>query len=68
MNQIFKISTSVFMEAITPLLVFLITLISGYAIRRIVFLRLGQWAKNTKTQLYNIIIAALKGPFSIWFL
>lgn len=51
-----------------PLLIFLITLISGYILRKILFIRLARWVKNSKTQLDDIIIASIKGPFIIWFL
>lgn len=51
-----------------PLLIFLITIISGYILRKILFIRLARWAKNSKTQIDDIIIASIKGPFIIWFL
>jgi len=57
-----------FTEAVMPLAVFLIIVMIGYAIRKIMISRLVKWAKSTKTQVDDIIIAAIKGPFIIWFL
>lgn len=68
MMQIFKVSTSLFMKAIMPLAVLLVTLILGYIIRRIIFMRLAKWARHTKTQVDDIIIAAIRGPLILWFL
>ncbi|MDH7599237.1 MAG: mechanosensitive ion channel family protein [Sedimentisphaerales bacterium] len=52
---------------ILPVVVFLLTLAIGYAIRRIVFARLIHWSKKTSTQIDDIIIASLKTPMVIWF-
>lgn len=68
MMQIFKISTNLLIEAIIPLVVFLITVMAGYVIRKIIFLRLAKWAGHTKTQIDDIITAAIRGPFILWFL
>ncbi len=51
-----------------PLIVFLITLLFGYALRRFLFSRLTRWAEKTKSQIDDIIIATIKGPFIIWCL
>lgn len=59
---------NLFTKAVMPLAVFLITIIFGYIIRKVIFLRLGKWAGHTKTQVDDIIIAAIKGPFIVWFL
>ncbi len=40
----------------------------GYVIRRILFQRLSRWAKNTTTQIDDIVISSLRGPFIVWFL
>lgn len=55
-------------EALIPLVVFLVVVITGYVMRKIVFLRLAKWAEHTETQLDDIVIAAIKGPFILWFL
>lgn len=51
-----------------PPIILLITLIAGYLIRRIILVRLGEWSKNTKTRIDDVIIESIKGPFIIWFL
>lgn len=55
-------------EIIIPLIVFLVILVLGYILRKILFNRLSHWARNTKTDIDDIIISALKGPFIIWCL
>jgi len=55
-------------EVLIPLTVFLMTLILGYFIRKIIFVQLARWSKNSKTQIDDVIIAAIRGPFIIWFL
>lgn len=51
-----------------PLGIFLITLIFGYLLRKIIFSRLIRWSKKTKTEIDDIVITSSKGPFIIWFL
>jgi small-conductance mechanosensitive channel len=63
MDQIQKMS-----EYLLPLLVFLITLFSGYILKKFLFARLDCWAQHTKTQIDDIIVEAIEGPFIIWFL
>lgn len=53
-------------EIVLPVIVFLLVLLFGYMLRRILFNRLYRWAKNTATELDDIIIAVTKGPFIIW--
>lgn len=53
---------------IIPTSVFLITAITGYILRKVLFGRLSQWAGKSSTQLDDIIIAVTKGPFIIWCL
>lgn len=53
-------------EIMTPLIVFMTTLILGYILRKILFSRLMRWAEKTKTKIDNILISALKGPSNIW--
>lgn len=50
-----------------PFIVFLITLILGYLLRKLIFTRLIRWSAKTKTQVDDIVISATKGPFIIWF-
>jgi len=53
---------------LVPVSIFLITLICGFIIRKIMFARLNRWSKHTKTQVDDIIIDSIKGQFIIWFL
>ena len=68
MEQAFIISAKKFFELIMPLVVFLVTLSSGYILRRVLFSRLLRWAKDTKSEIDDIVISATKGPFIIWCL
>jgi len=52
---------------VLPLTVCLLTLVVGYIARKVIFWRLAQWSKKTDTQLDDIIIAAIKAPFMVWF-
>ena len=52
---------------VLPLSVFALTMVIGYIVRGIVFWRLAAWSKKTETQLDDIIVAAIKAPFVIWF-
>ncbi len=54
-------------EFLTPVIVFMLTVIIGYGLKKIVFRRLGQWSKNSKARVADVIVVALKGPFEIWF-
>ena len=56
------------MQIVLPVAVFLITLITGWILRKIIFIRLARWSAKTETQLDDIIISAIKGPMIIWFL
>lgn len=68
MNHFLSNITQKLLEFAIPGAVFVATVFLGYGIRNIVFRRLGQWSKNTKTQVDDIIIATVKGPFIVWFL
>lgn len=54
-------------EAGMPLLVFLAVFAAGLALRKVIFARLGRWAKNTRTEIDDLIIESVRGPFLIWF-
>jgi len=62
------ISVEKLMQLVLPVSVFLITLISGWILRKIVFIRLAKWSEHTETKLDDILISAIKGPIIIWFL
>jgi len=68
MNQYMPFITDFLSEVGTPLSALIITIITGYIIRKIVFIRLSRWSRSTKTEIDDIIIGALKGPIIIWFL
>lgn len=57
-----------FLVLIMPLLVFLITVFTGYIVRKILFGRFSRWASRTKTGIDDIVIDATRGPFIIWCL
>ena len=56
------------MQLVLPVSVFLITVISGWILRKIIFIRLAKWSEQTETKLDDILISAIKGPIIIWFL
>lgn len=49
-----------------PFSAFLLTVILGYIFRKILFKQLSRWSKKTKTDIDDIVITAIKGPFIIW--
>lgn len=53
---------------VAPLAVFLLITVFGYILRRFIFIRLDRWARETKTEIDNIIIESVRKPFVIWFL
>lgn len=55
-------------EIIIPVSILLITVLGGYVLRKFLFSRLFRWASRSSTQIGDIIIAAVRGPFVIWFL
>ncbi|MGA2678884.1 MAG: mechanosensitive ion channel family protein [Sedimentisphaerales bacterium] len=48
--------------------VILLVLCFGLLLRALLFRRLTKWAQQTKHDLDDVIISAIKGPFVIWFL
>jgi len=55
-------------EILLPWVTILLTFAFGYLVREITFARLARWAKNTKSQIGDIVISVFKGPLIIWFL
>ncbi|MBU1345234.1 MAG: hypothetical protein KKD66_26790, partial [Proteobacteria bacterium] len=55
-------------DLVIPLTVFLITIASGYILRKILFKKLIRLTQNTTFNIDNIIIESIKGPFIIWFI
>jgi len=56
------------LEIFVPLTVFLIILITGFILRKILFNRLSSWAEKTESKIDDIITSAIKTPFVIWSL
>lgn len=56
------------LESFVPLSVFVVTLILGLIIRRLLFNRLSKWAERTSSKVDDIIIAGVKTPFILWTL
>ena len=55
-------------KVVVPLGVFLLCLVAGFIIRRILFKALRRWAERTGSQADRIIEEALRGPIIIWAL
>jgi small-conductance mechanosensitive channel len=55
-------------QLILPVAVILFALVFGFVLRKLLFIRLTQWAQHTKYNIDDIIISAIRGPFLIWFL
>jgi len=68
MNQVLSILIQKSTEIIVPVSIFLITLVTGYIVRKILFSRLSHWARKASTHIDDIFIAAIKAPFIIWCL
>jgi small-conductance mechanosensitive channel len=55
-------------QIVAPFLIFIVTFLLGFAVRRMLFSALTRWAKKTSGQIDDIIVAAVRGPFMIWVL
>ena len=55
-------------ELVWPAVLFVAVLVAGWIFRRILFARLNRWASSTRTQMDNILIESLHGPFLLWIL
>jgi len=49
-----------------PVSIFTALLVVGFICRRVLFSRLRAWSRNTRTELDDIAIDAIRGPFMIW--
>ncbi len=52
----------------TPIATFLAVMLTGLAVRRLLFKRLTQWASKTTWQGDDIILQSIRGPFLLWCL
>ena len=68
MNDFLGPSIRKLCELLLPVLAIPVTIVFGYIIRRVIFDRLARWSKKTRTQIDDILVSTLKGPFIIWFL
>lgn len=68
MNRLLILLGARLFSVAIPLAILFATLILGYILRKILFNRLSCWAKNTKSDIDDIIIAAVRGPFILWCL
>ncbi|MDD4909489.1 MAG: mechanosensitive ion channel family protein [Candidatus Omnitrophica bacterium] len=68
MDKYLIFSTREVVGILLPLAVFIVTLISGFIIRKVIFSRLARWSEKTRTEIDDVIITSAKGPFMIWFL
>jgi uncharacterized BrkB/YihY/UPF0761 family membrane protein len=55
-------------QLLAPALVITVTLIIGLVARRLIFAALTRWARKTTSQMDDIIVGAIRGPFLIWVL
>ncbi|HPT39072.1 MAG TPA: mechanosensitive ion channel family protein [Candidatus Omnitrophota bacterium] len=65
MNKEFYVKFSSLAEMFMPLIIFLIVLLVGFIIKKIILSRLLRWAKKTSTQLDDIIVQAAKSPLTV---
>lgn len=68
MKQYFAIPVQKLAEMALPVAVFVLVLMLGFTIRRILFVRIARWSKKTKTKLDDIVMDSIKSPFIIWFI
>jgi len=54
------------LQTMMPVVVFIAVWLAGYALRKIVFIRVTRWAQKTKSQIDDIILDSIKTPFIIW--
>ena len=69
MNQHFmQYLVANWMEFVWPAAIFIVVVVAGSLFRRLLFGRLERWAATTRTQIDNILIDSLHGPFLLWIL
>jgi small-conductance mechanosensitive channel len=54
------------MAVVWPVVIFVVTLLVGWAVRRLVLRILNAWSGRTESRLGVIFTQAIKGPFLIW--
>jgi small-conductance mechanosensitive channel len=69
MNQhLMKYLVENWTEFVWPAAIFVAVVAVGSLFRRVMFNRLERWAATTRTQIDNILIDSLHGPFLLWIL
>ena len=68
MEKIWQFLVHEWWKVVVPLGVFLLCLLAGFILRRILFKALKRWSERTHNQADEIIIQALRGPIIIWSL
>lgn len=68
MNQYLTFSIQKLIEILVPLAIFIVTLIFGFILRKLIFVRLTRWSKKVKAEIGDIIITSTRGSCIIWFL
>jgi small-conductance mechanosensitive channel len=67
-RQIVKYLVENWDELVWPAVLFAAVVASGWLFRRVLFARLRRWADSTPTNIDNILIDSLHGPFLLWVL
>ena len=55
-------------ELVWPAVLFAAVVAAGWLFRRVLFARLRRWSASTQTQIDDILIDSLHGPFLLWIL
>ncbi|MFA5337672.1 MAG: mechanosensitive ion channel family protein [Candidatus Omnitrophota bacterium] len=54
------------LKTMMPVVVFVVVLLAGYILRKIVFIRVEKWAQKTRSRIDDIILDSIRAPFIIW--
>ncbi len=61
-------SISPIIQTLFPVIVFVLVFLMGMIVRALLFRSFSHWAKNTKTEIDDIVISSVSGPSIIWCL
>ncbi|MDD5561671.1 MAG: mechanosensitive ion channel family protein [Candidatus Omnitrophica bacterium] len=64
MNKDLLLKLAGLAEILMPLIIFLVVLSIGFIVKKIIFSRFSYWAKKTSTQLDDVIVQAVRAPFT----
>jgi small-conductance mechanosensitive channel len=65
MNKELLLKFASLAEIFMPLIIFLVVLLIGIIVKKLIFSRLLHWSKKTSTQLDDIIVQAAKSPLMV---